>query len=167
MPDEPLILETAHVEATVALGRRLGEALGTGDVIGLIGPLGAGKTVFVKGVAAGAGVADQRQVNSPTFVIVNEYDADGSSGALRIHHVDAYRLHGPGDLDALGFDEMCQGGAVVIEWADRVIDLLPPDRLTLELEPVDDHRRRVRCLATGPNGRRLLGALLGETGPTS
>ncbi len=60
---------------------------------------------------------------------------------------------------ALGFDEMCDTGAVIIEWADRVEEVLPPDRLTIALDPVDDHRRRFHCTASGPAGRRLLTAL--------
>jgi tRNA threonylcarbamoyladenosine biosynthesis protein TsaE len=144
-----------NVEATLALGRRLGTILRPGDVIALIGPLGSGKTTFVKGLAAGAQVADLRQVNSPTFVIVNEYEG----ADLRISHIDTYRLNGPDDLEAIGFDEMCTHGAVVVEWADRVLSLLPDDRLTLTLVPVAADRRDIRIESRGQAGHRLATAL--------
>lgn len=153
-------IESDSPDNTQALGRRLGSALVRGSVLALEGPLGSGKTTLTKGIAEGAGVLDGRGVNSPTFVIVNEYEALRPDGSLRIYHIDAYRLRGPGDLDALGFDEMCGQGAVIIEWADRVAGLLPPDRLTLALEPTGPSSRRVVCAATGADSRRLLAVLL-------
>ena len=160
MTERAITIDIANLEATLAVGRRLGVALASGHVIGLIGPLGSGKTMLVKGLAAGAGVVDPRQVNSPTFVIVNEYEAGGRGGPpLRIYHVDTYRLGGSDELEALGFDEMCASGAVVIEWADRVADLLPADVLTVAIEPIDADRRRFHCWASGPAAQRLLTAL--------
>lgn len=156
---DTLTIESENLEATDRIGRRLGAALACGQVIALIGPLGSGKTMLVKGMAGGAGVNDLRQVNSPTFVMVNEYDGYSSGPDLRIFHIDAYRLSGSDDLEALGFDEMCVRGAVVIEWADRVSELLPTDVLTIEIEPVDDHRRRLQCTAAGPLARKLIAAL--------
>lgn len=141
-------INIADVEATRRLGRRLGSALQAGDLVALIGPLGSGKTTLVKGIAAGAGVADSRQVNSPTFVIVNEYETS-LSPAPRVFHIDAYRLRGGGDLESLGFDEMLSLGAVLIEWADRVQDILPSSRLEIVIEPVDENRRRFLCRASG------------------
>ncbi|MBI4581164.1 MAG: tRNA (adenosine(37)-N6)-threonylcarbamoyltransferase complex ATPase subunit type 1 TsaE [Planctomycetes bacterium] len=152
----PSTIDCDSVEATRRVGRRLGSHLRVGDVVALVGPLGSGKTTLVKGVAAGAGVSDLRQVNSPTFVIVNEYDAAGRPDALHIYHIDVYRLRGSDDLDAIGFDEMCRHGAVVVEWADRVVDLLPDDRLTIEIEPTADTRRRLTFIPGGPNARRLM-----------
>ncbi|HPD28594.1 MAG TPA: tRNA (adenosine(37)-N6)-threonylcarbamoyltransferase complex ATPase subunit type 1 TsaE [Phycisphaerae bacterium] len=147
-------INIADVEATRRLGRRLGSALQAGDLVALIGPLGSGKTTLVKGIAAGAGVADSRQVNSPTFVIVNEYET-GLSPAPRIYHIDAYRLRGGGDLESLGFDEMLSLGAVLIEWADRVQGVLPSSRLEISIEPVDENRRRFLCRAFGSATRLL------------
>ncbi len=154
-----ITIEAENLEATLRLGRRLGAALQPGHVVGLVGPLGSGKTTLVKGIADGAGVGDLRHVNSPTFVIVNEYEAKARAETLRLYHIDTYRLGGSGDLEALGFDEMCLAGAVVIEWAERVEDLLPDDRLTVTIEPVDANRRRFHCRAEGAIGRGLLAAL--------
>lgn len=161
-----LTLTSDGLESTHRIGRRLGAALQAGQVIALIGPLGAGKTTLVKGIADGAGVADLYAVNSPTFVIVNEYEA--ASGAirgaasaemLRIYHVDAYRLRGGTDLDALGFDEMCSSGAVIVEWADRVEEVLPADRLEIHIEPTGETSRRFSCRGFGEATAALVGAL--------
>jgi tRNA threonylcarbamoyladenosine biosynthesis protein TsaE len=149
-----LTIISESLEATHALGARVGRALAVGDVLALVGPLGAGKTTLVKGIAAGAGVADARQVNSPTFVIVNEYDALRTG--VRLYHIDAYRLRGAGDLEALGFDEMAAFGAVLVEWADKVPDALPPDRLTITIAPTGELGRRFELVASGPVSERLL-----------
>ena len=118
----------------------------------LIGPLGAGKTQLVKGIAAGNGQTDPTQVTSPSFVLVKEYP-----GRRYLYHVDAYRLKGGHDLDALGLDEMISPeSAVVIEWADRVEDALPEDRLTIRIEPTGDTSRSFVLDAGGPFAQRLL-----------
>lgn len=128
------------VEQTLEIGRTLGGCLQGGDVLGLTGPLGAGKTRLVKGIALGLGVEDDRQVCSPTFVLVNEY-----AGREHLYHLDAYRLGHATELEALGFDEMCGGGGVVaVEWADRVAPALPADALWIDLS------------VTGETGRQLL-----------
>ena len=159
-----ITIDIQDLDATHRVGRRLGTILKTGDVVALIGPLGSGKTTLVKAVADGAGLGDLRQVTSPTFVIVNEYDAGAPPTTLRLYHVDAYRLRGSDDLEALGFDEMLTLGAVLIEWADKVADLLPPETLTIEIEPVDDHRRRFCCSARKAGGPDLLSALQADGG---
>ena len=158
-------LVSNSVEDTLAIGRAIGSVLSSGDVVGLVGPLGAGKTHLVKGLAAGLGVSDARQVNSPTFVIVNEYEARGGGGegggdrgGLRIFHIDAYRLRGGEDLAALGFEEMVERGAVVIEWADKVLDLMPEDAVVIEMEPTGPSERRLTS-QVGVSGRSLVEAL--------
>jgi len=145
-------LVTDSVDETLALGARIGERLTPNSVIALIGTLGSGKTHLVKGIARGDRTPPDIAVNSPTFVIVNEYP-----GALRLFHIDAYRLSGPAELDALGFDEMCQSnGAVLVEWADRVIDALPLDHLTIEIEIVGESSRRFQFTAHGDRSRDLV-----------
>ncbi len=104
------------VDETIEFGKAIGSQLKGGEVIGLVGPLGSGKTHLIKGIAAGAGAADSRHVNSPTFVIINEYE-----GRFDIYHVDAYRVASVGEFERLGFDDLCYPGSVVlIEWADKV-----------------------------------------------
>lgn len=113
---------TRSIKATLDLGRKLAERFGVGDCIALHGELGAGKTVFVRGLAAGLGVADERAVSSPTFVLVQEYH-----GRIPIYHIDLYRLDkAVAELELFGLSEMLQSGLVVIEWAERAADLPRP-----------------------------------------
>jgi len=103
-------------EETIEVGQKIGSQLKGGEVVALCGQLGSGKTHLIKGIAAGAGAKDSRSVNSPTFVIVNEY-----TGRLDIYHVDAYRLNSIDEFEMIGFDDFCYPGSVVlIEWADKV-----------------------------------------------
>jgi len=119
------------IEATRAAARALAAAIGPdGLVLGLVGPLGAGKTAFVKGLAEGLGI-DPASVSSPTFVIANQYRGRDHSLA----HVDLYRLESGAELDDAGFRDLLEPGAVVaVEWADRLPDALPADRLELRIE---------------------------------
>jgi len=125
---------------TIELGRRIGLGLKGGEVIGLCGALGSGKTHLIKGIAAGAGAADCGQVNSPTFVIVNEY-----AGRLEIYHIDAYRLNSIAEFEMLGFDDYCHPGSVVlIEWADKVESVLRTvDYVRIELEHAGETTRSI------------------------
>ncbi len=132
---------TNSADETRDLGQRIAAHLKPGDVIALVGPLGAGKTQFVKGLAAGLGVADQRSVNSPTFVLVQEYH-----GRLTLYHLDAYRLGSVKELSAIGFDELCDsGGVVVVEWADKVKSVLPQSAIWIEFTPSSESERKVTC----------------------
>ena len=139
-------------EDTFAAARLLGEAVDQrGLVVSLIGPLGAGKTVFAKGLAAGLGV-DATTVASPTFVIASEYRTRGGG---RLAHVDLYRVESRDELDAVGFaDLLGPGMSVVVEWADRFPDALPRDRLAVEISrpnsgaSPDD--RELSALSSGP-----------------
>lgn len=129
-------------EDTVELGRRIGRQLKGGEVIAVCGLLGSGKTQLIKGVAAGAGAKDSaRQVNSPTFVIVNEY-----AGRIDIYHIDAYRLDSVAEFEMIGFDDFCYPGSVVlIEWADKIESALGGiDYMRIELFHAGDMQRRIR-----------------------
>jgi tRNA threonylcarbamoyladenosine biosynthesis protein TsaE len=139
-------------EQTLRLGARLGERLAAGDVIGLSGELGAGKTTFITGMGRGWGALDP--VTSPTFVLVNEYRrADG----LRLWHLDCYRLNSGAEALALGFDDLLEaGGVIVIEWPERILEVLPPERLSLSLRWVDDMKRGFRIEAQGARYEELL-----------
>lgn len=122
--------------ATAAIARALGEALipppRGGGVVALLGDLGAGKTVFAGGLARGLGVPASVMVTSPTFTVAKAYRAK-----VPLDHLDAYHLRGLSDLEAAGFEEMGGEGRVLcVEWADRVADALPPDRLEVTITPV-------------------------------
>ncbi len=146
----PIIIETTSPEETAELGRKLGERLRPGDVLALIGPLGAGKTQFTKGLALGVGA--ENTVTSPTFKLVNEYD-----GRIPLYHIDAYRLRGAGDLVSLGCDEFFDGdGAAVVEWADRVAAALPDDCLGVRIEITGETRRRLSFAAGGSRAAELV-----------
>ncbi len=124
------------VGETIELGRKIGLGLRGGEVIGLCGGLGSGKTHLIKGIAAGAGAVDCGRVNSPTFAIVNEYAGRHPGHRLEIYHIDAYRLNSIAEFEMLGFDDYCHPGSVVlIEWADKVESALRTiDHVHIELE---------------------------------
>ena len=129
-------------EQTEAIGETLGRTLGPGDVLGLSGELGAGKTCFARGVARALGV--HGPVVSPTFTLVNEYH-----GRLPLYHVDAYRTAGVGDLASLGLDEYFDGaGVTVVEWADKLGFLLPGRAIRVDISGVGDEPRVISV--TGP-----------------
>jgi len=124
-------------QETQALGERLGAQLGRGDVVACIGPLGAGKTCFLQGLARGLGVVTD--VTSPTFVLVNQY-----RGRLPVYHVDAYRTGSLTELLDLGLEEMFHGeGVTVVEWADKLLPLLPPRTVTVTIAGLGDEPRQI------------------------
>ncbi len=139
--------------ATRALGARLGAAAAAGDVIALVGPLGAGKTELARGIARGLGVGDV--VASPTFVLVAEH-----AGRLPLFHVDCYRIAGAEDALAAGIlDGRAGGGVTVVEWADRLGAALPLGRLEIAIDGAGDEPRTLVLRATDARHARLLGAL--------
>jgi tRNA threonylcarbamoyladenosine biosynthesis protein TsaE len=140
----PSLQITSHSPAeTIRLGEKIGAALKGGEVIALVGPLGSGKTHLIKGIAAGLGATDSRTVNSPTFVLVNEYT--GGQMRLDVYHVDAYRLDSVAEFEMLGFDDLCYPQSVVlIEWADKVESALQNiDTIRIELAHLADTQRRI------------------------
>ena len=129
------------VADTEAVAAELARTLRGGECVALDGDLGAGKTQFVRGLVAGLG-GNPRAVSSPTFVLLNVYDA--APIRLSVFHLDAYRVGGADDFEAIGFSELLgQGGVVVVEWAGRVRDLLPPERITVRIAPQGRHDRRI------------------------
>ena len=123
-------------EQTRRVGMRLGALLKPGDLVALVGDLGSGKTTLVQGIAAGWGTFDQ--VSSPTFVLVNVYrHTDG----LCLFHLDAYRLNGAAEATELDLDNMLDQGPMVVEWAERVQDVLPAEGLWVHLNYIDDVQR--------------------------
>lgn len=149
-------VETASPDETFALGKRLGQALEPRDFVGLAGQLGAGKTLFSRGVADGAGVPLD-DVSSPTYSIVQSY-----RGRLALHHADLYRLTSEDDLYATGyFDLLETDGAWLVEWIDHVTSAAPDDALRVTLEVLEPERRRVVVKSTGPASDALLVRWLG------
>jgi tRNA threonylcarbamoyladenosine biosynthesis protein TsaE len=135
---ELLRLDAPDLNATQSLGHRLAALLFPGAVVALVGPLGAGKTQLVRAVAEGLGITGSRVVTSPTFVLIQEYEA-----RLPIYHFDAYRLRSPAEFFDLGAHEYLQGsGVCFIEWADRVAPLLPGELLHVTIEVTGETSRR-------------------------
>lgn len=128
-------------DETTEFGREIGLKLRGGEIIGVCGELGSGKTHLIKGIAAGAGAKDSRQVTSPTFVIVNEY-----TGRLDIYHIDAYRLDSTDEFEMIGFDDYCGGESVVaIEWADKIERALEgTDYIKIELFHTGQNKRKIK-----------------------
>jgi len=154
MPD-PLTLEVADLEGTLAFGRRLAALLFPGSVVALIGPLGAGKTHLVRAVAEGLGIADSRVVNSPTFVLIQEYTA-----RLPVYHFDAYRLRTPAEFSDLGAHEYFEGnGVCLVEWADRVEVCLPPKHLRITIAVTGETSRRFAIEGRGEKYEAVLRAI--------
>ncbi len=149
--------DIASLDDTEAFGRRLGELLFPGAVVALVGPLGAGKTHLTRAIAEGLGVRNPAAVNSPTFVLIQEYPA-----RLPVYHFDAYRLSGPREFAELGVDEYFHGdGVCVVEWADKVEPILPADHLRIEITVVDENRRRFDVTARGRRYEEVVSGLGG------
>ena len=155
---------TYDTQETIALGERLGALLRAGDVLVLTGDLGAGKTQFTKGIAAGMGITDD--VTSPTFNILMVYE--GAEAPL--YHFDLYRLDDPDQLEDIGFYDALEGdGPCVIEWGEQFLDQLGDDlvRVTLtrlddEVAPGQEPPRKVAFAACGNRAARLVRTLADE-----
>jgi tRNA threonylcarbamoyladenosine biosynthesis protein TsaE len=141
-------IRTDSPDATRAVAAALGELLVAGDLVLLVGDLGAGKTAFVQGLARGLGV--EEPVTSPTFTIVQEY-----AGRLPLAHVDVYRLDRVQDLYDLGFEELVDDGVTVVEWGDLVEQVVPAEHLVVRIEPGAADNERV--LELSYHGSRWLG----------
>jgi len=137
-------------EGTRAVGKAVAEICRVGDVVALAGELGAGKTVFVRGLAEALG-ADPRAVSSPTFVLMQEYAA-----APPMLHIDAYRIESLAELETTGWTEALAGESIsVIEWAERIAGELPRDRLVVRLSHVGENERSVELIGLGGWAERL------------
>ncbi len=145
----------ANIADTDALGRRLAAHLFPGAVVALIGSLGAGKTHLVRAIAVGLDIPNAAVVNSPTFVLIQEYDA-----RLPIYHFDAYRLKCEAEFAALGVHEYFAGdGVCLIEWADKVPACLPGERLEIRITISGAESRSVEMIGIGARYEAILFAL--------
>lgn len=154
-----VILRSRSARQTRRLGARLGARLAPGDVVLLVGDLGAGKTIFTQGIGAGLGVTDT--INSPTFTLLKEYQ-----GRLPLYHFDLYRIENPDELPALGFEDYFSGdGVCVVEWAERgetgqdAAVVWPASWLRIEIQKLSFSERTLRCSALGGRGQTLLAEL--------
>ncbi len=148
MSERRVRLVTTSARGTRALGARLGRLLAPGDVVALVGDLGAGKTQLVRGACAGAGVPES-EVSSPSFAIVATY-----GGRLPVHHADLYRIADEDELYGTGFGDLVGGeGALLVEWADRIPSALPEERLTIT-HSHDARRPDVRHVELSGKGER-------------
>lgn len=128
----------------MALGEALGAKLAAGDVLALFGDLGAGKTTLTKGIAVGMNLPDD--IHSPTFTLIHEH-----IGALSLYHVDLYRLASEDDVESIGIEEYIYGhGVTIIEWADRMKSMLPPERLDIEIRMTGDETREFTLETQSP-----------------
>lgn len=133
-------------EETFSYGKRLGKKLETGSIIALIGELGCGKTLFTRGICEGVGVFE-RYVSSPTFAFVNEY-----AGKLPVFHMDLYRLNTTDELFELGildYLRRVEAGIMVVEWAEKIIGILPEDYLKIEFRVLSLDSRRLELESVG------------------
>lgn len=145
---------TANAEETRALGERLARHLRPGDVLLLQGDLGTGKTTLTQGIARGLGIADY--VQSPTFILVAEYDGRAADGTpLRLYHLDLYRLEGNDDLASIGFGDYLEpsDGVSVVEWPERAADELPAAYLLVRIAHAGEDRRRISVQSRPPADR--------------
>jgi tRNA threonylcarbamoyladenosine biosynthesis protein TsaE len=149
-----LIRQSHSVHQTEKIAAQLARTLKGAECVALYGELGAGKTQFVRGLVEGLG-GNGHAVSSPTFVLLNVYDR----GRLKVFHLDAYRVSGAEDFEAIGFSELIeQGGVVVVEWAQRVEPLLPDARINVHIETTGTSARTIQIARTraslSPRGER-------------
>ena len=146
-------LISKSLDDTKKLGEKIGFILKPGDIICLIGDLGTGKTTLTQAIAKGMGIKDQ--VSSATFTLIREYYSK-----VNLYHFDVYRLD-QCQSDYLGFDEyfFSEDGACVIEWADRIEDLLPEDRLEIRIKRISENEREFDIEAKGERSEEILGVI--------
>ncbi|MFC2167429.1 tRNA (adenosine(37)-N6)-threonylcarbamoyltransferase complex ATPase subunit type 1 TsaE [Acidobacteriota bacterium] len=128
---------TSSEHETFSLAKQIGESLKGNEVLLLSGDLGAGKTVFAKGIASGLGIDDIHQVSSPSYTLVNIYSAK-----FPIYHIDLYRLEGESEIDDLGWEDFLDQGVIVVEWAEKLkFDL---EAIRIKIEILGDQKRKFR-----------------------
>ena len=150
---ETITLASGSAEETRRLGERLGRLLRAGDVVLLSGELGAGKTVFVQGLARGLGF--DGSVSSKSFVLLGEY-----SGRVTLYHADLYRLEAPDEVEELALDEVSADGVLVVEWPERAGNgMLPEESLRIDFEVTGEETRAMRVGGRGERAIELMGRL--------
>jgi tRNA threonylcarbamoyladenosine biosynthesis protein TsaE len=149
-------------EETIHLGNIIGRHLISGDIIALSGELGSGKTCITRGIARGMGISEKFHVTSPTFTLINEYP-----GKIPLYHLDVYRLSGSEDLEDLGYEEYFYGnGAVVIEWAEKIHDIIPPGSIFIYLKYINKNKRKVDITYNGEKTSETIKKIYEEVSST-
>ncbi|MSN24451.1 MAG: tRNA (adenosine(37)-N6)-threonylcarbamoyltransferase complex ATPase subunit type 1 TsaE [Geobacter sp.] len=151
-----LNLISCSPQETEELGSQLGLLLQPGSFLALQGELGGGKTCFTRGVVSSVAPESAHMVASPTFAIMNNYQA-----AVPVYHFDFYRLTGDDDIAELGFEEYFYGkGVCVVEWSERLNELMPSDHLTVKFDYQDDLQRTITITADGPLSKKVIQQLI-------
>ncbi|MDD4335231.1 MAG: tRNA (adenosine(37)-N6)-threonylcarbamoyltransferase complex ATPase subunit type 1 TsaE [Desulfotomaculaceae bacterium] len=146
-----VVIKTSSAAETGMLGEKLGSLLGVGALICLYGGLGAGKTCFAQGVARGLGIEDT--VTSPTFTLINEYY---DRSRLPFFHMDVYRLDSIAEMEDLGYEEyFYDGGVTLVEWAEKIGELLPEDRLDISIDRTAGEGEDLRQITLLPRGEKF------------
>jgi tRNA threonylcarbamoyladenosine biosynthesis protein TsaE len=140
-----VVIQTQSASETIRIGKSIGTRLRSGDVVALTGELGAGKTQFIKGLAAGVGVGKSTYISSPSFTLINEYP-----GKVPFYHIDLFRLEGETEAEELGLEDYFQGGGITaIEWADKISSLLPKARLFIHIAYTGKNTRSWEIIGEG------------------
>ncbi len=151
-----MIIETRSAKETIELGKRVGKLLQAGDVVALIGRLGSGKTTLTQGLARGLEVKKKNYITSPSFTLIKEY-----KGRIPTYHIDLYRIDNIKEVYNLGYEEYFYGeGVTIIEWADKIKKLLPKEGLIINLEIIDENRRKIEFVPKGKSYRRIVKTLM-------
>jgi tRNA threonylcarbamoyladenosine biosynthesis protein TsaE len=130
---------------TISIGKKLGAFMSGGDVLALVGELGCGKTTFTKGIAVALGAKSEREINSPSFVLIKEHEFK-----IPLYHMDVYRIKNPIEIELIGFDEyLSNKGVLAIEWADRIEKILPESYLKIEFTHLKRNGRLLRFMPIG------------------
>jgi tRNA threonylcarbamoyladenosine biosynthesis protein TsaE len=147
-----VVIQTKSTSETVRLGKRIGSLLQPREVVALVGELGAGKTQFIKGLAAGVGIGTPTYISSPSFTLINEYP-----GKIPFYHVDLFRLEREKDAEELGLEDYFQsGGITAIEWADKIPSLIPKEMLLIHITYTGKNTRSLEIIGKGKRFEELV-----------
>jgi tRNA threonylcarbamoyladenosine biosynthesis protein TsaE len=149
---EVVVILSKSASETIRIGKSIGSRLLPGDVVALVGELGAGKTQFIKGLAAGVGIGNPTYISSPSFTLINEYP-----GEIPFYHIDLFRLEREKEAEELGLEDYFQGGGITaIEWADKIISLLPKEMLFIHIAYTGKNTRSLEITGKGKHFLNLV-----------
>ena len=147
-----MVILSKSASETIRIGKSIGSRLLPGDVVALVGELGAGKTQFIKGLAAGVGIGNPTYISSPSFTLINEYP-----GEIPFYHIDLFRLEREKEAEELGLEDYFQGGGITaIEWADKIISLLPKEMLFIHIAYTGKNTRSLEITGKGKHFLNLV-----------